>query len=433
MLFGIIPSLLGALTYILTIYYALLWFIPYLFDKLVGARIHGFASTLVFPSTVVSLEYLNNVFFGSWASTAYTQFDHLALIQVSSLVGIWGISFIVCWFASVVNWVIDHHFEWSAIKRGLTFYAAILSLTLLYGGIRLEVFPPQSDTITISSFTPTTVTQEYNQELQNKGFSSSIQMAKENRKMHSTLLRSVHEKVFEQNKQIVDPNVKLTFWPEGLIKVLEEQEAAFIEQGKIWAMEQNVYLVMAYFVIPIQNPERMGENKAVLINPKGELEWEYLKTYPVPGSPNKPGGGVLPVSDTPFGRISTVICYDMDFTGLLHQAGRLGIDILVVPAWDWKAIDPLHARMAVFRAIENGFSMVRQTGEGLSIAVDYQGRTLAAMDHFTSDDLTMRAQVPKHGVSTVYAVIGDLFAWLCLVCLFSAIGWSILKRKKSVL
>jgi len=86
---------------------------------------------------------------------------------------------------------------------------------------------------------------------------------------------------------------------------------------------------------------------------------------------------------------------------------------MLVPSWDWKEIDPLHTQMAVFRAVENGFSMVRQSGEGLSMAVDYLGRTLSTMDHFMTEDHVMISHVPKKGIRTIYSYVGDLFAWLC--------------------
>ena len=104
----------------------------------------------------------------------------------------------------------------------------------------------------------------------------------------------------------------------------------------------------------------------------------------------------------------------MDFTSLIHQAGRKKADIMLVPAWDWKAIDPLHTIMATFRAIENGFSLVRQTGEGLSIAVNPIGKTLSSMDYFTAKNQEMTVQVPTKRIFTVYSCIGDLFAWLCI-------------------
>ena len=431
MLLGIIPSSLGVLTYILTIYYAVLWFFPYLAHRLIATKFNGFISTFVFPIAAVTAEYINNLYYGSWASVAYTQFDNLSLIQISSIVGMWGVTFMVMWFASVVNWILDNKFEWLAVKIGVLIYSVTLSLVLLYGGLRLGVFPPQSKTVTIASFTATKETENYHREIEKRGFNSSIKMAEEDRASQSDLLNTVYDKVFEHNKELISSDVSITFWPEGLIKVLEEDEDVFIDRGRDLAIEKNVCLLMAYFVIPMENSGRLGENKSVFINPKGGIEWEYLKTYPVPGSTDKAGDGILPISNTPFGRVSTTICYDMDFTGLLNQAGKADIDIMLVPAWDWKAIDPLHARMAVFRAIENGFSMVRQTGNGLSIAVDYYGRTLSAMDHFTTDDHTMISQIPAKGIKTVYAVIGDLFAWLCITGLLIFIGWSFIRRKST--
>jgi hypothetical protein len=73
--------------------------------------------------------------------------------------------------------------------------------------------------------------------------------------------------------------------------------------------------------------------------------------------------------------------------------------------------------MASFRAIEQGFNMVRHTDHGLSAAFDYQGRRLAAMDHYTSDDRVMIAQIPIKGVRTIYSLTGDWFAWLCLAAI----------------
>ncbi|MFC2165538.1 hypothetical protein ACFLT2_11155 [Acidobacteriota bacterium] len=64
----------------------------------------------------------------------------------------------------------------------------------------------------------------------------------------------------------------------------------------------------------------------------------------------------------------------MEFTGFINQAGKSNMDIMLVPSWDWKEIDPLHSHMAAFRAVENGFPLVRQAGEGLSLSTDYLGR-----------------------------------------------------------
>jgi apolipoprotein N-acyltransferase len=138
-----------------------------------------------------------------------------------------------------------------------------------------------------------------------------------------------------------------------------------------------------------------------------------------------PGDGVLRTVKTPFGTLSGVICWDTDFPATVRQAGRNGTDILMSLANDWREIDPLHGRMAVYRAIENGVSLVRQGNEGLSLATDPYGRVVASMDHFVASERVMVAQVPTHGVVTVYSVIGDLFGWLAVAGFVAVVAWVI--------
>jgi apolipoprotein N-acyltransferase len=58
-------------------------------------------------------------------------------------------------------------------------------------------------------------------------------------------------------------------------------------------------------------------------------------------------------------------------------------DLLLVPANDWQVIKHLHLYMAIFRAIENGVSMIRASKSGFSGALDAFGRALAVTDHFS--------------------------------------------------
>jgi apolipoprotein N-acyltransferase len=87
--------------------------------------------------------------------------------------------------------------------------------------------------------------------------------------------------------------------------------------------------------------------------------------------------------------------------------------------------------MATFRAIENGFSEVRQASPGLAMAVDYEGHLLSASDYYTTDPQVMVAYVPMQGVHTIYATIGDLFAWLSVAGLVVLIGVAIARRRKA--
>lgn len=87
--------------------------------------------------------------------------------------------------------------------------------------------------------------------------------------------------------------------------------------------------------------------------------------------------------------------------------------------------------MATYRVIENGFSLLRPAGAGLSTITDYQGRILATQNFFTNTDGIMMTTVPIHGVTTVYSRIGDLFAYLCTAGLVFLIVWVLLRRSQT--
>ena len=157
---------------------------------------------------------------------------------------------------------------------------------------------------------------------------------------------------------------------------------------------------------------------------------EYFKSKPAPNEPCIAGEGNVAILDTPYGKIATVICYDMDFPRLVRQAGQAGADLMLVPINDWNEVKLMHRNMAVFRAIENGFSLVRANSyQGLSTAADYQGRILAMTDQYTTEERLMIADVPSQGVTTIYSRIGDLFAWLCMAGFVAVVGLAVVRHR----
>ena len=115
------------------------------------------------------------------------------------------------------------------------------------------------------------------------------------------------------------------------------------------------------------------------------------------------------------GRVSAAICHDFDFHRLFFDAGRGAAALVLDPSSDWEAIFPVHSHMARFRAIEQGFSLVRGVKWGHSFACDGYGRMLASVDDRRGDNGVMVASVPALHVPTVYSRIGDALAWACLV------------------
>ena len=60
-----------------------------------------FLAALAFPVYWVTYEYLTAMAspHSTWGNLAYTQMDFLPLIQIASVTGLWGISFVVFLFA----------------------------------------------------------------------------------------------------------------------------------------------------------------------------------------------------------------------------------------------------------------------------------------------------------------------------------------------
>jgi apolipoprotein N-acyltransferase len=70
---------------------------------------------------------------------------------MTSLFGIFGISFMVAWLASLVNWFISSGFEKRYLIRGLSIYGAVILAVLIYGNIRTNMCTPQSETLRVAA------------------------------------------------------------------------------------------------------------------------------------------------------------------------------------------------------------------------------------------------------------------------------------------
>ncbi|HXX77823.1 MAG TPA: hypothetical protein VEI53_04990, partial [Ktedonobacteraceae bacterium] len=124
---GTLPS--GLFYFLFAAGTALVATFPYLVDRLVAPRIGGFLATLVFPLAWTSYEYLTALIgpFGTIGSIAYTQYGNLPLLQIVSVTGIWGISFLITWLAPVVNWAWERGFAWPRVRGGILLYSGILT------------------------------------------------------------------------------------------------------------------------------------------------------------------------------------------------------------------------------------------------------------------------------------------------------------------
>ena len=416
---------------VVIITYGLCFTLPYLGDRLLSRRLSVFSGTLVFPLILTSIEYLLSLGpFGTWFATAYSQYGNLALLQMLSVTGLWGVTFLIGWTASAGNALWE---EWTIsrrVPRVASICALLLIFTLLAGGARLALFPPAGRTVRVATLSGLNTELHPDPKVVGRFFRHELLTPEEIATIRERSA-AIDNDLLNRSEREAKAGAEIIFWGEANAPVLKQDENDLIRRGGILAKGNGIYLGMVLASWHLETTPPL-ENKIVLVQPDGTPAWEFFKAHPVPGGEaaiSIRGDGKVRALDTPYGRLSSVICFDADFPQLLAQAGRLGTDLLLDPSNDWKAIDPWHTRMASFRAIEQGFNLVRHTSQGLSAAFDYQGRQLASMDHYVTADRVLVAQVPTRGTRTAYSLLGDWFAWACLAGLAGVVILGVRSRR----
>jgi len=158
------------------------------------------------------------------------------------------------------------------------------------------------------------------------------------------------------------------------------------------------------------------------------LQANYDKHHLIPGvEPEQPGHKRI-ILDQSSGRWGLQICKDMDFPPLSRDYAADGADLMLVPAWDFNVDGWLHSRMAVMRAVENGFALARSARSGLLTLSDNRGRILAqtatALRRFVSISGILNV-APEE---TFYARTGDWFAWFCGATFVVLLAFRLLTR-----
>lgn len=385
----------------IALFRAALFLLPLYADRFLVRRLKPALALLVYPATYVVLDFLLSFSpLGTVFSVAVTQFHHVQFLQLAALTGIWGMAFLMGCFASTVNLLWEHEFDFRRAGLLPVVFCATLGLVLVLGGWRLATVAPTA-TVRVVGVT-VALERDYWGEIIDQATPEDVAHG------YAAELAALEDEFFVQSERAVAWGGKIVFWSEATAFVYPEDLGAFMERAQAFAVEQQVYFVPAFVVLSYG--EMTADNKLVMITPAGEVVGDYSKTkswYP------SDSDAVIDWMDTPYGRVGAAICFDMDFPTFIHQAGKANVDIMLVPAFDWEPIKPFHTQVGLLRAVENGFSVIRQVNEGTSMAVDYQGRVLAYQDFFTTSDPLMAADLPIKGVQTLYGALGDWFAYLC--------------------
>ena len=404
----------------LCLLWSLCWIVPFLADRLLAQKLPGvFLRSLIFPAVFTSVEVLQTFLpTNSFGMTAYTQEGFLPLMQITSVTGSFGLSFLIFWFGTVLLTAVEKRPGW---KRIAAVYLAVTVAVLGFGCIRLATAPAAGNTVRVAG-----VICPY---FEKYGDGSYEVFPYEETERYLT----------DEARRAAEGGAEIACWNEEAFAIDDADEAALLEKAKELAGNYGMIMILGYETADTDGSEDgLSVNKSVIVLPDGSVT-EYVKTKLVPLAEDGyvKGPGLIPTVATDKGILSNVICFDETYPGFIHGMGAQtqerfrDTDILFVPSWDWNSVKNAHSRMAAFRAIENGEAVVKPTYDGISVAVDPYGRELARSDTAdTGFDTVWFADVPAAGVRTAYAALGT---WIdtafCVFGVLAVPGGIIMRRK----
>jgi apolipoprotein N-acyltransferase len=367
-----------------------------------------FLAALALSVFWVAYEYLTEI--GSphstWGNLAYTQMNCLPIIQIAAITGIWGISFIVFLFAGTTASLLSGIGKpWQ--RRALTVTVGLIICALfLFGEWRSwSIRVDQSVAVTLMA----------------KDVPMSVYLGAEEGALQ--LLREYADEV----RRATPAGTQIVVLPEKIARVSESA----LPQVDVFFSSAASATHSAIVLGLVRRTPSGAFNSSRFYSPDGKLT-NYDKHHLLPGvEPEKPGDERV-ILDQPSGRWGLQICKDMDFPKLSREYAAEGANLLLVPAWDFDLDRWLHARMAVLRAVENGFALARSARNGLLTLSNNRGRILVEGATVPGRFVSITGTVNVAHEKTFYAQTGDWFAWLCVAMFVVLLASRFLNWKRVV-
>ncbi len=371
-----------------------------------------------------------------WNSLGYPASANLGLLQITSVTGIYGLSFFVAGFNALVAWT-DVAKTPRPVNRVLILTAATVGLFAIYLISPRLVPAAQANHLarSVQLNFPETNSSEGNWFLQN---------AKQ--------MREVEELSLSPD----GANTDLLVWPEAPAPFsVEESEFARLASSMAIHLDHPFLVgVVEFRKAPTADGKPSGGqvvyNSAVLLDKQGQRVYTYDKIHLVPFGEYEPfplihqvvanvssevGGfrkgtrysvGALPGGGT----FATFICYEAIFPGEIRTFANDGAQLFVNISNDgWfgrSAAAEQHLRMVRVRAAENRRWIIRSTNNGYTASIDPYGRIYRPLP----PDVRAAANLPYDFRSdkTIYTRYGDWFAWLCVAISVMLFLWTLVSK-----
>lgn len=387
---------------------------------------------LIVPAIWVSLEWLRSHAVElslPWALLGHSQYANLPLIQIASLTGVYGVSFLIVLVNAVladgaVAWLrrssSPPRYRRVAVSAGLALLALVGSL--LYG-FAVLARPATAETLRV------TVVQG--------NIPQALRWSAAFRQRHLDAHLRLTRAAARQDAPA------LIVWPETAVPAVLPQEPRLLGTFSSLAREANAHLVVGSAARPKLGPREIRRtysfNGAFLLSPTG-IAGQYHKIrlfpfgeylpyagFPWPSRIATQAGHFLPGQEhTTFSlngaRFAVLICWETIFPDLVRQFALRGAELVLNitnEAWFGETAAPYQfLAMNVFRAVENRIAIVRSANTGISAFIDPHGRvagkvTDGSKDIFVEGYLTR--DVPISRDRTLYTRYGDVFVYVNLL------------------
>ncbi|SFD87532.1 apolipoprotein N-acyltransferase [Chitinophaga sp. CF118] len=350
-------------------------------------KLNSWYSLFAFPLFFSTFEYLLIKFApdGTAASIAYSQMNCLPLIQIASLAGILGITFLITLIPSFIAFAL---LFWKD-KASLTYLSicsgSIIGGVLLFGFLRL------------------------NNTSSNDKIKVGLVVMDEEKHNNSDKPNAIKDKTaadfyLKQIDSLAGHGVSVILLPERALSIDKLSESEMTKLLINAASKNNVYIITGYTNLKGEKEY----NSAIVINNSGNIVADYNKAHLVTGLESQfiPGNniGLFKLNNLQAG---IAICKDLDFQDYIRQYGKNNPNLLFVPAWDFVVDDWLHSRMAILRGVENGFSEVRAARVGKLTISDCYGRVNYESSSSNLQAASLIGYVPTQRFDTFYIRFGD--------------------------
>ncbi len=391
-------------------------FLVYFLCRKFGAK--RIIAYYAFPAAVAAAEFfIDNPFISVMTSLSVSQFWNLGLMQVASVTGVVGVSFIVTLFASVVNYIWEKGIRKETVMNAVGYGIAVVVITGI-GMITVEKITTADQTVRVAAGV-----ENFNLLLEDKSI-----LARYNGSDEEKIFQAFVDIIKERAGQAVQNGANLLVFPEDAFACSESSSEKFIEQAKSIARENKINILLPLLRLPEEGKKK---NTLNFINSKGELLNTYLKNHLVPvveEPETERGDGKTPVIEVDGVKYTYLIC--ADYTSNKYAYNGREADIFLNPSYDWKAFQYFTSYGVQARAIECGFSVLRNPVNGNIILYDVFGRPLHMQNVMGVHTGMIYLDIPRQGRQTIYGATGNWFPWICAIYSVLAILSGFIKNRK---